>query len=97
MAENISPLPFFSAAGKPSAVFVVAEGLSTESMLESASAFLTSAVDLGVDGAGMSDSGRWALVYLAEMAKALVVSALETHRQTEARCVRPGAAKGSAR
>ncbi|HRF10996.1 MAG: hypothetical protein AW09_000825 [Candidatus Accumulibacter phosphatis] len=82
MAENPSPMTFFSAAGKPSAVFTVAPGLSTESALEHAAAFLTSAVDLGVDGAGMSDSGRWAIVYLSEMAKALVVSALETRRET---------------
>lgn len=97
MPENTSPLPFFSAAGRPSAVFTVADGVSTETMLESASVFLMSAVDLGMDGACMSDSGRWTLVYLAEMAKALVDSAaLKTRRQTEARCVMSGATKGGA-
>ena len=97
MAEDTSLLPFFSAVGRPSAVFTVAEGISTDTMLECASAFLTSAIDLGMDGVGMRDSGRWALVYLAEMAKALVDSAaLEMNRETKARRVMSGAAKGGA-
>lgn len=97
MAENTSPLPFFSAVGRPSAVFTVAEGISIDTMLECASSFLTSAVDLGMDGAGMHDSGRWALVYLAEMAKALVDSAaLEMNRETKARRIVSGAMKGGA-
>lgn len=97
MAENTSNLPFFSSAGRPSSIFTVADGVSIETMLECASAFLTSAIDLGIDGVGMSDSGRWALVYLAEAAKACVDSASqERDRAREAQRVMSGAAKGGA-
>lgn len=76
MTEHTSPLPYFSAAGIPTALFSVAEGVQTDTLLECASMFLATAVDLGIGGASMQEDGRWSLVYLAEMAKALVDTAV---------------------
>jgi len=67
-----NPLPYFSAAGRPTALFTIADTVDARQILEVASGFLASAIELGIEGAGMQDNGRWAIVYLAEMAKAIV-------------------------
>lgn len=67
-----NPIPYFSAAGRPTALFTIADTADSRQILEVASVFLGSAIELGIEGAGMQDSGRWAIVYLAEMAKAIV-------------------------
>ncbi len=75
MAENTSPLPLtplFSAAGTPAQFFVVSEDITTECALEGASMFLTTATSLGNTPEALNDDARWAIVHLAEMAKALV-------------------------
>ena len=72
MAENISPLPYFSAAGRPAEFFSVSEGISNETALEGASMFLATAASLGNTPEALDDDARWAIVHLAEMAKALV-------------------------
>ena len=69
-------LPFFAPAGCPTALFTVKPGLSTADALEAASSFLSGAIGLAVEKtSAASDSRAWAIVYLAEMAKALVDSA----------------------
>lgn len=69
-------LPFFAPAGRPTALFSVVPGLSTADALEAASSFLSGAIGLAVENtAAPNENRQWAVVYLAEMARALVDSA----------------------
>lgn len=72
MAENTSPLPYFSAAGHPADFFTVVEGISVESALDGASMFLDTAISLGINPEGLDANAIFAIRHLAEMAKALV-------------------------
>ncbi len=77
-SENATEsLPFFAPAGRPTALFTVTPGLSTADALEAASSFLSGAIALAMENtASPNENRQWAVVYLAEMARALVDSAL---------------------
>lgn len=73
--NNTAPVPFFAPAGLPSAFFTVREGLPLTDALEGASLFLASAGDMASELPSdrlPAESRQWAIVYLIEMAKALV-------------------------
>lgn len=76
MAENTTDsVPFFAPAGLPSVYFTVREGLPPTDALEGASLFLASAGDLASELPSdrlPAEARQWAIVYLIEMAKALV-------------------------
>lgn len=70
-------LPFFAPAGCPTALFTVVPGLSTDEALEAASSFLSGAIGLALENTTSPNENRqWAVVYLSEMARALVDAAL---------------------
>ncbi|SBT08099.1 hypothetical protein ACCAA_520027 [Candidatus Accumulibacter aalborgensis] len=98
LADN--PLPFFAPAGAPTVYFSVREGLTTDEALEGASLFLAGAGDLAMEAIGNNgtvEGQKWATVYLVEMAKALVDSAiLEMDRARQARGVMTEDAEGAA-
>lgn len=71
----MADIKLFAPAGERAILFNVAEGVSNETALEFASAFLASVVELGIEGAGKQDGERWAIVYLCEAAKALIDTA----------------------
>ncbi|HRE19202.1 MAG: DUF3077 domain-containing protein [Candidatus Accumulibacter sp.] len=76
MAENTTvSVPFFAPAGLPSVYFTVREGLPPTDALEGASLFLGAAGDLACElpcSRLPVEARQWAIVYLIEMAKALV-------------------------
>ncbi|MCQ1547533.1 MAG: DUF3077 domain-containing protein [Candidatus Accumulibacter phosphatis] len=72
MSENTSPLPLFSAAGYPADFFVVSEDITTESALDGASMFLDTAISLASNPEELDVNAIFAVRHLAEMAKALI-------------------------
>ena len=78
MTENTSPLPFFSAAGYPADFFSVANGISNESALEGASMFLDTAISLASNPEELDANAIFAVRHLAEMAKALVDTVVDS-------------------
>ena len=78
MAENTSPLPFFSAAGRPADFFVVCKAISQESALDGASMFLDTAISLASNPEELDANAIFAVRHLAEIAKALVDTVVDS-------------------
>jgi len=78
MVENNSPLPFFSAAGCPADFFVVCKDISKESALDGASMFLDTAISLASNPEELDVNAIFAVRHLAEMAKALVDTVVDS-------------------
>lgn len=78
MAENCSPLPFFSAAGYPADFFSVAKGISTDRALDGASMFLDTAISLASNPEELDANAIFVIRHLAEMAKALVDTVVDS-------------------
>ena len=77
MSEN-TPLPLFSAAGYPADFFSVRQGISNESALDGASMFLDTAISLASNPEELDVNARFAVRHLAEMAKALVDTVVDS-------------------
>ena len=77
MSEN-TPLPLFSAAGYPADFFSVCKGISNESALDGASMFLDTAISLASNPEELDVNAIFAVRHLAEMAKALVDTVVDS-------------------
>ena len=77
MSEN-TPLPLFSAAGYPADFFSVCEDITTESALDGASMFLDTAISLASNPEELDVNAIFAVRHLAEMAKALIDTVVDS-------------------
>ena len=78
MDENTSPLPWFAAAGRPADFFVVCKGISQESALDGASMFLDTAISVASNPEELDVNAIFAVRHLAEIAKALVDTVVDS-------------------
>ncbi|MEF8714376.1 MAG: DUF3077 domain-containing protein [Accumulibacter sp.] len=79
MAEDTSPLAFFAPHGQETLVFNVREGLPDYDALQMASSFLSSVITLASHVSDDEDNSvALAAMHLAEMAKALVDTVVES-------------------